>query len=138
MSSALDNIQQAIYSLLTGDTTLMSKITGVYDEVPQDLVNDDTNFPFVTIGEATSVPFRTMTRFGEEVTVTLHVWSRYKGFKEALEILDDLNRLLADRDLNVAGYDTAACFYEFSETLRDPDGKTRHVPVRYRIIVQKQ
>src|SRR5690606_40268145 len=94
--------------------------------------------PIFTIGEATSVPFRTMSRFGEECTVTLHIWSRYKGFKEALEILDDLNRLLADQDLSVAGYDTAACFYEFSETLRDPDGKTRHVPVRYRIIVQKQ
>jgi hypothetical protein len=134
VSSALTEIQQAIYSRLTGDATLMGKITGVFDQVPE-----NQPFPYVTIGEYTSVPFRTMTRFGEEVTVTLHIWSQYNGFKEALDILDDMNRLLADKeDITVTGYDLVACFYEFSETLRDPDGMTRHVPVRYRFIVQKQ
>lgn len=131
--SALLSIQQAIYQILTADTTLMTKITGVFDQAPQDQA-----FPYVTIGEATSSPFRTMSRFGEEITITLHIWSQYHGFKESNEILAELNRLLADQDLTVTGYDVVSCMYDFSETLRDPDGITRHVPVRYRIIVQKQ
>lgn len=131
--SSLLAIQTAIYSRLTGDSTLMSKITGVYDDVDQDI-----QFPYVTIGDATSNPWRTMTRFGEEVTITLHIWSRYKGFKEALGILGDLNRLLADQSLSVTGYDVCASYYDFSETMRDPDGHTRHVPVRYRIQLQKE
>jgi Protein of unknown function (DUF3168) len=133
MSSSLLPIQQAIYNRLTGDSVLMAKVTGVFD-----YVSDNQAFPYITIGEATSNPFRTFSRFGEEVTVTLHIWSRYDGSKEALEILNEMNRLLADQDLAVTGYDTVACFYEFSETLRDPDGITRHLVVRYRIITQKQ
>jgi hypothetical protein len=134
MSSALSPIQQAIYNRLTGDSALMTKVTGVFDYVP-----DNQAFPYVTLGEATSNPYRTFSRFGEEVTITCHIWSRYDGFKEALDILNEMNRLLADKDdLSVTGYDLICCFYEFSETLRDPDGITRHVPVRYRLVVQKQ
>lgn len=133
MSSSLKAIQQAIYERLTADTVLMGKITGVFDEVPQ-----NQPFPYVTIGDMTSTPWRTMSRFGEEVTITLHIWSQQKGFREAYEILDDLNRLLADQVIPVLGWDVAACWYEFSDTIRDPDGVTKHIPVRYRMQVQKQ
>jgi hypothetical protein len=130
--SSLQPIQTAIYDRLTTDLSLMDKITGVYDDVDQDI-----QFPYVTIGDSTSIPWRTQTRFGEEVTVTLHIWSRYQGYREAYEILDDLNRLLADKDLNVDGYDAVAVYYEFMESFRDPDGQTRHVVVRYRLQVQE-
>lgn len=130
MATVLPAIQQAIYSRLVNDAALMSMVTGVFDHVPEGQA-----FPFITIGEGTSVPFRTQTRFGEEVTVTMHIWSRYKGFAEALEILSELNRLLADKEIPVPGFGTAISMYEFSETLRDPDGVTRHVPVRYRFVI---
>lgn len=133
MSSAAFPIQQAIYNILTNDAILMSKVKGVYDEVPETQA-----FPYITIGEMTSGPFRTFSRFGEETTITLHIWSRYRGFKEAALILDDMNRLLADKEVAIPGFDVVACYYEFSETLRDPDGQTRHIPVRYRIQLQKQ
>lgn len=132
MSSAFFAIQQAMYSRLTQDADLMNRINGVFDEVPQ-----DQPFPYVTIGEATSVPNRTFDRFGEDCTITLHIWSRYKGFKEAAEILDEMNRILADAVFTVPGWETEGCYYEFSETIRDPDGITRHVPVRYRVKLHK-
>lgn len=133
MSSAAFPIQQSIYGKLTGDAELMNKIKGVFDDVPE-----NQPFPYITIGEMTSGPFRTFSRFGEEITIMLHIWSRYKGFKEASEILADMNRLLADQALEVPGYDVVACFYEFSQTMRDEDGITRHIPVRYRIQLEKQ
>jgi hypothetical protein len=125
-------LQVAIRSLLTNDSELMDKINGVYDDVPK-----QAKFPYVTIGEVTSIPFRTLSGFGEECTVTLHIWSRYKGIKEAAEILDHLNRILADTVFDISGYEMVGCYYEFSETLRDPDGDTRHIPVRYRVQLSK-
>ena len=131
--SALAAIQKAVYERLSADSSLMGKVTGIFDFVP-----DNQEFPYVTIGEATTVPFATFSRFGEEATITLHIWSRYQGFKEIADIMDDLNRLLGHQDLQVIGYDTITCFYDFSETLREPDGITRHGVVRYRILTQKQ
>lgn len=131
--SSLNSIQTAIYNTLTSDSTLMSKITGVFDNVP-----DNQPYPYITIGEANSTSFRTFSRFGEEVFISLHIWSQYAGFKEANDILNDMNRLLADQMLTTTAWDTIACFYDFSETLRDPDGLTRHVVVRYRILTQQQ
>lgn len=129
--SAARAIQAAVYGRLTGDLALMAKITGVYDDVPQDIV-----FPYVTIGDATALPWRTQSRYGEESTITLHIWSRYEGYKEALEIMEDLNRLLADQSFSVTGWDVCSTYFDFYETLRDPDGQTRHVVARYRIQLQ--
>ncbi|CRF29035.1 Uncharacterised protein [Mycobacterium tuberculosis] len=131
--SAFWPLQMAVRQRLLADPILTAKITGVFDSVP-----NDQAFPYVTIGDVTSVPNRTFDRFGEECTITLHIWSRYNGFKEAAEILDDMNRIMADTVFSVSGWDMTACYYDFSETLRDPDGLTRHIPVRYRVLLQKQ
>lgn len=130
--SAFWPLQVAVRQRLLADPLLMSKIKGVFDAVP-----DNQAFPYVTIGDVTSIPNRTFGRFGEECTITLHIWSRYNGFKEAAEILDDLNRILADTVFSVPGWEMQGCYYEFSETIRDPDGVTRHIPVRYRVKLQK-
>lgn len=130
--SAFWPLQVAVRQRLLADPILMAKIKGVFDSVP-----NDQAFPYVTIGDVTSSPYRTFDRFGEECTITLHIWSRYNGFKEAAEILDDLNRILADTVFSVPGWDMEACYYNFSETLRDPDGITRHIPVRYRVRLSK-
>lgn len=129
--SAFWPLQQAVLSRLKADAALMGRISGVFDAV-----KPDKPFPYVTIGEATAIPYRSMQQFGEECTITLHIWSQYNGFKEAAEILDRLNRILADTVFSVPGWEMTACYYDFSETLRDPDGVTRHIPVRYRIQLQ--
>lgn len=132
MSTALLEIQKAVYAKLTGDATLMSKVTGVFDAVPQNQA-----FPYIVIGDATEVPWDHMGgKRGHETTMALHIWSRYNGFAEALGILADVNRLLDRAALAVTGFATVQCAYEWSTTLRDPDGITRHVPVRYRLLVE--
>lgn len=131
MASSLWPIQQAIYSTLTGDAILVGMITGVFDHVPE-----NQPFPYVTMGEGTEVPFRTFGRNGSETTLTMHIWSQYEGFKEALDILSRMNDLLDDQPLAVAGYSTVLLLFEHADTMLDSDGITRHVPVRYRMVVQ--
>lgn len=128
MISALYGIQKAIYDRILADATIMARIEGVFDS-PE----IDQAYPYITIGECTSVPWRTHSKPGEEVTVTLHIWSVYEGFKEALEILGDLNRLFGDKDLTVSGWDCCHSWFDFSDTIREPEGVVRHVVARYRI-----
>lgn len=130
-TTAIFPVQQAFYAALTADSTLMAKLSAVYDYVPSEPV-----FPYVALGEGTEVPLNVFAKDGRDATVTLHIWSRAKGFKEATGILDDLNRLLDHKAIAVAGYSLIVCAYEFSQPMRDPDGFTRHIPVRYRVTVQ--
>ncbi len=132
MPTALLEIQKAVYAKLTGDATLMSKITGVFDAVPQNQA-----FPYIVIGDGTEITWDHMGgKRGYEVTMTLHIWSRYNGYAEALGILAELNRLLDRAVLVVAGFATVQCAYEWSMPSRDPDGITRHLPARYRLLVE--
>lgn len=129
--TSLNDIQQAIYTKLTSDTTLKSMVKGVFDAVPQ-----NQPFPYIVIGEATEVPFNTFGRVGRDSTFTIHIWSQYNGFREALSILEEMNRILDGTTLNLPDLSLVYIVYENAFTLVDGDGATRHVPARYRVVVQ--
>lgn len=129
---ALLAVQTAIYQKLTTDAALTAKVTGVFDDVP-----DGQAFPYVQLGDATEEPFRTFKRDGSNSTFTVHVFSRYRGFMEAYEVAALVNAALDGATLNLGGFDPVSCYYEGSSTLTDPDGITRHIPIRFRIIVQE-
>lgn len=124
-ADALWPIQVAVYDRLTGDVTLAGKVSGVYDHV-----TEGAGWPYVVIGEATSTARGAHDRFGARSTLTLHIWSTYHGFAEALDIADDLLRLLDHQPLTVAGHDTVYVHHDQTVTLRDPDADLRHVVVR--------
>ena len=136
MKSCLGDVQKAVFGILTGDTTLMGLVSGVFDGAPQNQA-----FPYVTIGEQTSVPFRAHDTAGEETTITIHIWSKNPNFgpgsyKEALTILDEVNRLLGDKGITVTGYNVVWSFFEFSQAML-ADDEVRHVAAQYRIILQE-
>ena len=125
-------VQRAVYRTLTEDAELQSLVSGVFDDVPE-----GTEFPYVVVGESTLLPDNYLTGFGREVRVTLHVWSRYRGFAEALEIADRVCQLLDHQPLEVDGWDHIATRLELVETLHDPDPSLRHVPVQFSVIVAR-
>ena len=124
-------LQQTVYQLLNSDPQLKAKISGVYDGFPK-----HTNFPFITLGDSNSNPFVTFGHLGEELYMTIHVWSRYKGYKEGLQIVADIQRLLGQQNIYVSGFGTVGSFFDSSDTLREEDGITRHLMLRYRFIIQ--
>jgi hypothetical protein len=119
-----------MYAKLHGDGPLTA-LAGVYDQPPE-----PATYPYVTIGEAVENRDDTFGRQGRMILATLHVWSRADGFSEALGILDNLNRLLDRAALAVSGMTLISCEYENATPLRDPDGITRHLAVRYRVRVE--
>lgn len=126
-------LQEAVYAALSADTVLMSIISAVYDEVPGD---DEPTFPYVTIGQDTAVPFDTKTSTGEEITLSLHVWSRYRGRTEVKQIQGHLKRILHEQNLLVDDYKLVHMRREYSDSRVAADGVTRQGMMRFRAIVE--
>lgn len=129
--SPLLAVQTAIYEKLSQDATL-SGMAGVYDHVPE-----DAEHPYVEIGETTQTADNTLDGFGRQQVVTLHVWSKHRGFKEALQIEDRLTELLDHQPLTLSGFDHVFTKFEFGQTLKDPDPEIRHVVFRLRVATEQ-
>lgn len=122
-------IQAAIYSRLTTYAPLTGYST--YDHVPQ-----NATFPYNVIGEGTATQWDTDDSVGSDATVTIHTWSRYRGRKEVKEIQKLIYDALHRYELPVAGSHTVTVEWEYTDTMLDPDGLTRHGVIRFRIITE--
>lgn len=128
-SLALLPVQGAMYARIRADATLNAAIGGrVYDEVPEGAV-----YPYVVIGDGVETPDNEVAAFASRVAATLHVWSAYRGFRQALDIADHLIRVFDRQPLAVPGRDLVAVRHEQTITLRDPDSDVRHVVVRFAV-----
>lgn len=127
MSAMETALQKAIYTVLSGALSC-----DIYDDVPQDT---DATFPYVTVGDTTFAPFDTDEAVGGEVTVTIHVWSRYEGRAETKGLQDDIYAALHRQTFSVVGYSLIGSLFEHSESFLDSDGKTRHGVSRFRITI---
>ena len=124
-------LQKAIYSALSGSVTgIDGASVSVYDDVPE-----GTAYPYVVIGEETSANDGTKDIDAVEYTLTLHVWSQYRGRREIKEIMQSVYDLLHDAAITVAGASLANIRQEFSTTLMENDGITRHGVMRFRAVV---
>ena len=145
--SAAVAIQQAIFTKLDGTsgvTTLLAAHAfaagkkAIYDRTPQAAAPEDNSaFPYIVIGDDTAAEWDTDDSAGQETKITLHVWSRYRGKRETKQILDALYAALHNATLTVTGHLALYCYWEFHESLEDPDGVTQHGVTRYRIVTQQ-
>ena len=123
-------IQRAVYQALTTDPDLMDAIKGVFDHVPQ-----DQDYPYVNIGEDTSIEWDTDTSLGQQSTLTIHVWSREYGRREVKEIMALIYGVLHRSELEVDNGSVVTCEVEFVETFMEADGVTRHGVLRVRLVM---
>ncbi|MER6603912.1 DUF3168 domain-containing protein [Streptomyces parvus] len=127
-------IQKAIRDVLYADSTLTAMVSAVYDYLPP-----TATYPYVVLGEAMDTPANAHDRFGRNTVITLHVWSQYRGYAQALDITGRLVELLDHQPLDIVGLDHVVTRYEFSQTLTDPEppGDIRHAVVRFRVVTEK-
>lgn len=132
-ASASWALQKAIHEALAADAALIAVLGGtrIHDDPPQ-----DGPFPFVSLGQTSAVDWGTGTEDGEEHTVTLHVWSRQGGKKEAQAIMAAIRTVLHQASLTLGNHRLVNLRHEFSDARRDADGETMHGTVRYRAVTE--
>jgi hypothetical protein len=124
-------LQKSIFTALNGNVTGVSSANiPIYDDVPEGSV-----YPYVVIGEETTSNNGTKTLDGVEHTITLHVWSQYRGRREIKEIMQSVYEKLHNTAITVSGASLVNIRQEFSNTLAEQDGITRHGVMRFRAIL---
>lgn len=103
----------------------------IYDDPPPDPV-----FPYVTLGRVESRTAEASETQALEHAITLHVWSRYGGRAEALDVIAALRAALHDADLEVEGRKLVFLFVAFTDVFRSGDGRTTHGVVRLRALTE--
>ncbi len=126
-------LQVGIRAALVADGTLIALVpaASILDHITQ-----DSGFPYISIGETSAGPFDTKTEDGMEQSCTIHTWSRIRGFDELKPIMGAIVDALDEAALTVTGHTLVLMRFEFSDTILDPDGVTRHGVQRFRAITQ--
>lgn len=131
--SILWDFQKAVYARLTGDSNFANVGVG-------DWPDDDTKFPHVTIGEDNTNGDRNKSGDGRTFNAEFHVWSTYRGWKEAKVIADDIQSALFDPlDLSGSGYGQCGPGLQLQPMvfLTEDDGKMRHVMLPLRFLIKE-
>jgi hypothetical protein len=128
--SSLWDLQEGIFTILDGDANLGVLTNGVYDgEVPPE---EDVRCPYVRLGEWNETPDNLHTRIGRQVTVAIHVYSDYRGFKEAKLIGNRIIQLLEHQPISGTDWRIISCQFENAQTIMDPE-QIRHNILVFRL-----
>ena len=132
MSDHSFELQKTIFTTLNGDNTIKSTFSAtVHDHVPQ-----GTAYPYIVIGEETMTDeSSTKTIDFNNFTLTIHIFSRNRGRKEAKQIMARIYELLHNQNLSVTGADHINTRFEFSDVIKENDGLTYHGVQRFRTIL---
>lgn len=133
MPNASWSLQKAIHQVLTANAAVLSQLGGphVWDHVPR-----GAGFPYVTIGATTERDWSTGSDTGGEHVLTLHVWSKAAGRREAESIAGELRSALHDQPLALDGYRLVNLRHELTDTRRDPGNELYHGVVRLRAVTE--
>lgn len=73
--------------------------------------------------------------YGEDITVTIHVWSQDSDREEMKTLQQQIYDVLHDQDLTVTGFNVAALLFLSSETVFDEDKDALHGISRFRCLI---
>lgn len=119
-------MQEAVSAAVTAAVTPVS----VYDVVP-----DTPAYPFVLVGDDASKDWSTSEAYGEDVTVTLHVWSQDTDREEMKTLQQQIYGALHDQAVSVSGYSVAALLFVSSESVFDEEKSALHGTSKFRCLL---
>lgn len=129
MTDASLTLQGAVYGALTAAPAIGA---AVYDAVPQDAA-----YPHIEIGDGLTLDWSAALLRGEQHRIDIHVWSRYRGQKEAKELLAKIKDRLHEKSFSLTGSALVDIRFADAETMTDADGLTRHGIIRFTAITTK-
>ncbi len=134
MSDILFNVQQAVFDALAANPAVQAVLgpsPALYDYVAP-----GAEFPYIVYGPVHAESYDAKAESGFEQIVTLNIWSRYRGGKEAKEIFQAVYDALHRANLSVAGQTFVLSEFHSADFSLDEDGQTYHAAVRFTIVTQ--
>jgi hypothetical protein len=134
MTSAAAELQTAIFSALSNDSALVAELGGsrIYDQAPASVA-----FPYITFGRTSVYDWSTGTESGTEQLFTLHIWSKARGKKEVLEVMELARQRLDNAALPLSGHHLVNLRLEFAEARYDDDLAVHHGLLRFRAVTEE-
>ena len=125
-------LQKAVYGTLAGDATLMALAGGIFDHVLQ-----GSGFPYVVFGESMERAWFNREKTGSDQLLTLQVYSRAGGRKEAGGIMERIYALLHHAALTVEGQALILLRYTAGRIELENDGVTYKGSIQFRALLQE-
>jgi hypothetical protein len=132
--SASFALQVAILAALRSDAGVKAALgdpVRIYDVPPMDI-----GFPFAVLERADCRPWGGMPVEGDEHTLSIHIWSRYGGAREAKQITAAIRSVLQDAVLSVEGHRLVNLRVTYADHFRGADARTQHGIVRLRAVTE--
>jgi hypothetical protein len=134
MGNGQTALYDAIEAALKSNAPLVAMLGGE-SRIIRVSVEDDPELPCVSFGLPTE-PSKSPD--GEEHSITLHVWSRDGGHREAHLISGAVLQALIDAPLKPAGHHLANLRFVVAYIRREADGRTYHGIVRLRAVLETE
>jgi Protein of unknown function (DUF3168) len=134
MSDALFNAQGAVMAALAASAEVQSVLgnpPSIYDHVPPGAL-----FPYAVFGPLHVSPYDTKAESGFEQIVTIDIYSRYRGGKEARDIFQAVYDTLHRANLSVSGEVFISCEFHAATFVVEGDGLTTHAMAQFTLITQ--
>lgn len=133
MTAPAAELQKAIFAALADDAALVALLGGarIFDRAPSNVA-----FPYITFGRTSIYDWSTGTETGTEQLFTLHVWSKAKGKKETLDIMELARARLDDASLTLEGHHLVNLRLEFAEARHDDNLSVHHGLLRFRAVTE--
>jgi hypothetical protein len=120
--------QKAIYAALKAAVVCGGRI---YDQVPA-----KPKFPYVTLGDEQVLDDSNSCGDGWELFADVHLWDRPEnGSKAEMKTQGSAIRVAVLSGLVIPGFVLDAITLESSRSLRDPDGKTEHGVLTFKLLL---
>ena len=122
-------VSKAIHALLS-DAPNIQAVLGLpprlYDNPPEDPI-----FPYLTYGPMRSEDISADGAVINSHTLTLHIWSRYGGRAQVMEVLAAVTGALQSGALTLQGVSLVRAQISYTDIFRAPDGQTLHGLIRF-------
>lgn len=128
------DVAKAVHNRLSTHLAVQQKLgdpARAYDAAPEDPV-----FPYLTYGDMRSEDQSGDGVFRFRHIMTLHLWSRYAGRAEVMDIISAVSGALHETPLSLAGGSEASAVIPYTDILRAADGRTLHGLIRLHLYSQ--
>lgn len=131
--SAANLLRAALHAALSTDAALTAALGGarIHDEPPA-----GAELPYVTLAEGRVNDWSTATEEGEEHLLTLHVWSRQGGHREAQAIAGLVRDAAEKLAPALPGHRLVNLRAISIETRREGGGKSYRAVIRLRAVTE--